>query len=153
MKIKILTTDAQLTQAYSVMHELRTALTFNDFLARTREAATHDGYTVVGVFDDTSPKNTQPHGDDSTPCLAVMGYRTLTDLLHGRHLYIDDLVVAESHRSRGLGKLLLDYAQVQGRELQCTLLRLCTGLDNKGGIKFYEREGWLSRACVFKKPL
>jgi len=36
-----------------------------------------------------------------------MGYRLLHDFVHGRHLYIDDLVVTSRLRSSGLGAELL----------------------------------------------
>jgi hypothetical protein len=34
-----------------------------------------------------------------------------------------------------------------------TGLRLSTGVDNKDGMRFYEREHWMLRAVVFKKKV
>src|SRR5690606_38342148 len=77
-------------KCFQVMKELRPHLSLHDFLSLTEEAARRDDYRLIGYYD----------GD---ACLAVMGYRVLYDLAHGKHLYIDDLVVTESHRSCGIG--------------------------------------------------
>ncbi len=82
-----------------------------------------------------------------------MGYRILFDFVHDKHLYIDDLVVASSLRSQGFGKQLLDFAEVEARRLGCRGLRLCTGVENEGGKRFYERSGWAPRALAYKKKL
>lgn len=34
-----------------------------------------------------------------------------------------------------------------------TELWLCAVLENEGGLRFYEREGWTRRAYAFKKSL
>ena len=41
--------------------------------------------------------------------VAVAGYRINTNLFMGKHLYIDDLVTAESQRSKGYGENLLPW--------------------------------------------
>lgn len=79
-----------------------------------------------------------------------MGYRVLWDFVRGKHLYIDDLVSKE--KSKGHGKRLLDYAEEKARELNCSGgLRLCAVLENKDGIRFYEKNGWKARAYAFVK--
>jgi GNAT superfamily N-acetyltransferase len=125
---------------FPVLHELRPHLRFGDFFRIYKAARKADGYTIVASFE----------GDE---CAAVMGYRVLTDCVHGRHLYIDDLVTTGRHRGKGLGSALLKYAAIRGRALRCKTLRLSTGTENKDGMRFYEREGWTLRAVTFKKPL
>jgi hypothetical protein len=39
------------------------------------------------------------------------------------------------------------------KELDCKGLRLCTGIENEQGKKFYERNGWSLRAVAYKKKL
>ena len=131
---------SDLVRFYPVMKELRPDLSYGDYLNIYEEAHIKDGYQIVGV-------------ESGSHILAVMGYRVLTDFVHGRHLYIDDLVASALHRSKGYGAKLLTYAEEISRELGCKSLRLCAGIDNEAGQKFYEREGWNLKAVVYKKKL
>ncbi len=132
------TASGDLVLAYAVLRELRPHLTDESFAEIYRESKARDGYELVGLWREKE-------------CLAVMGYRTLFDTVHGKHLYIDDLVTSEHYRSQGLGKRLLDYAECVAKETGCLGLRLCTGTQNTSGMKFYEREGWKQRSVVYKK--
>ena len=122
------------------MKELRTDLSFQDYIAIYEQAKVANNYTLVGAYEGGL-------------CVALMGYRILHDYVHGKHLYIDDLVTTESCRSQGVGAKLLSFAETEAVGLGCTNLRLCTGVANEGGKKFYEREGWQFRSVVFKKKL
>lgn len=59
----------------------------------------------------------------------------------GRRLFLEDLVVTESHRNKGIGKLLFE------RTLKKTMEEGCSGMAwqvldwNEPAIKFYERYG------------
>ena len=125
---------------FSLMRELRPHLDFAQFARLCEAARQADDYTLVGVEENGRP-------------VAVMGMRLLHDLVHGAHLYIDDLVVAESHRSRGLGARLLHYAERTATLAGTKQLRLCTGIENEAGRRFYKREGWTERALAIKKRL
>lgn len=125
-------------RAYEVLQELRPKLTWTQFVCMNATAAARDEFRLVGLFDD---------GD----CVAVMGYRILYDFVHGKHVYVDDLVVTNRHRSRGIGANLLAYAERRARELGCDGLRLCTGVENSNAISFYERNGWNGASIAFKK--
>ncbi len=129
-----------LERFYPVMKELRKELSYQDFLNLYEQAHKADGYEVVGY-------------EINGKVVAVMGYRVLHDLVHGKHLYIDDLVSTESHRSKGLGAKLLAHAETLAKEYSCKGLRLCTGIENESGKKFYERNGWNLRAVAYKKKL
>ena len=77
----------------------------------------------------------------------------LHDFVHGRHLYIDDLITDPRLRSRGYGAQLLRHAEELAPTLGCHNLRLCTGIENERGKGFYERAGWKLRAVVYKRKL
>lgn len=138
--IRKVTTPAQMEAIYPVMKELRLNLSFERFCELTHEAAKHDGYELFAVFQNNR-------------CVAAMGQRILYDFVHGKHLYIDDLVVTKDCRSQGLGARLLKLAEETAKEKGCDGLRLCTGVENEAGKRFYEREGWTARALAFKKKL
>lgn len=132
--------SAELEQCYPILKELRENLTFQDFISIYEAAKENDHYTFIGAFDDER-------------LIAVMGYRILFDYVHGKHVYIDDLVTTVSYRSKGIGAKLLKYAEAVAKELNCKGLRLCTGVDRKDSQRFYENHHWNARAIAYKKSL
>ncbi len=126
--------------AYELLRELRGGLAFEDFAAIYREASKSDDYRFWGAY----------RGHE---LLGLMGARVLHDFVHGKHFYVDDLVIGKEFRSQGIGQTLLAFAETQAREWGCRGLRLCTGFENEGARRFYEREGWAPRAIAFKKKL
>ncbi len=140
MEILEIKTAKKLEQCFPILRELRTDLSFQDFTRLYEEAKRRDDYKLVGVYD-------------TDRCVAVMGYRILFDFVHGKHLYIDDLVVTATQRSGGLGAKLLTFAEKEAQELGCQGLRLCTGIHAKDPQRFYERNQWNARAIAYKKRL
>lgn len=128
-----------LAACYLVMRELRPHVSLENFMALVHEAAQRDGYKLVVALDQNENM------------VGVVGYRLMYDLVHGKHIYVDDLVTSEAHRSKGIGALLLTYAEKEAQQLGCSGLRLCTGIDNDRGKTFYARNGWNLRAVVYKK--
>lgn len=134
------TSPELLQKFYPVMKELRSGLSYEDYLSLHSEARRQNDYEIVAAMEGEEVRG-------------VMGYRILHDFVHGKHLYVDDLVSAENYRSRGIGALLLKHAEEVARLEGCRGLRLCTGVENEAGKRFYEREGWIARALAFKKKL
>jgi ribosomal protein S18 acetylase RimI-like enzyme len=130
--------EVELQRCYPLMKELRPHLNLEEFLSIYRDAHVSDGYEIVAV-------------ENENQILALMGYRFLTDYVRGRHLYIDDLVITQKIRSQGLGAELLKLAESIAKKNDCASLRLCTGIENERGVKFYERNGWRKRSFAFVK--
>lgn len=130
----------ELERCYPVMKELRPHLSFEDYFSIYEQSHASDGYEIVAI---------EAEGE----ILAVMGYRFLSDFVRGQHVYVDDLVSTEKARSQGLGAELLKFAENVALENGCKSLRLCTGIENERGIKFYDRNGWTKRAYAYVKKL
>jgi ribosomal protein S18 acetylase RimI-like enzyme len=135
-----LSLDSEIERVYIVLKELRSTPSLSEAKAIIAAAALTGAYRMVEAFDNEK-------------CVGVMAFRILHDFTHGRHLYIDDLVVTEKMRGKGIGEKFLEYAEAVAQKGGCSNLRLCTGLDNKQAQKFYERCGWQARAYAFKKKL
>ena len=129
-----------LEKVFPLLKELRPQLDLEEYLRLYKEAKLRDDYKLVGLV----------RGDY---CVALMGYRVLYDFVHGKHLYVDDLVVTKDLRSQGFGKKLLDFAVEEARRLECQGLRLSAGAENQDGRRFYEREGWSLRSVTYKLKL
>ncbi len=129
-----------LERCYPVMKELRPHLSFEDYVSIYNDSHATDGYEIVAI-------------EDKEQILAVMGYRFLSDFVRGKHVYIDDLVSTEKARSHGLGAELLKFAEEIAQTTGCKSLRLCTGIENQRGMKFYDRNGWTKRSYAYTKKL
>jgi GNAT superfamily N-acetyltransferase len=120
-------TDEEVLACYDVMAELRPHLARDAFLPTVR-AMQKDGLRLACIRDEGR-------------VVAVAGYRVSTNLFCGRHLYVDDLVTAESARSKGHGKALLDWLRAQAVAEDCDVFHLDSGMQRKRAHQFYLREG------------
>jgi ribosomal protein S18 acetylase RimI-like enzyme len=132
--------EAEIAACYPLMRQLRPHLASQaEFVARWRRQNA-DGYRILAVWTDAQPK-------------ALAGFRVQENLIHGRFLYVDDLVTDTAVRSTGHGGRLLAHLKIEGRELGCRKLVLDTALDNVLGHRFYYRNGLLAMALRFNTPL
>jgi GNAT superfamily N-acetyltransferase len=127
MTIERAETDEEILACYDVLAGLRPHLARADFLATVR-AMQADGLRLACIRE-------------SGRVVAVAGYRISTNLFCGRHLYVDDLVTAESERSQGHGKALLAWLRELAVEEDCEVFHLDSGVQRKRAHAFYEREG------------
>lgn len=67
---------------------------------------------------------------------------TISTALGERVAILEDMVIADSHRDRGVGSKLLDYALEFAKSQGCQRVTLLTDLDNIGAHRFYERHGF-----------
>ena len=120
-------TDEAILACYDVMAELRPHVAREDFLATVR-AMQKDGLKLAFLREDGR-------------VVAVAGYRLSTNLFCGRHLYVDDLVTADTERSKGHGKALLAWLRALAVESGCNVFHLDSGVQRKRAHQFYLREG------------
>lgn len=120
-------TDEAILACREVMRELRPHVAAGDFL-KTVRAMQADGLRLACIRDGGR-------------VVAVAGYRISTNLFCGKHLYVDDLVTAESERSRGHGKALLAWLRELAVENGCDVFHLDSGVQRKRAHQFYLREG------------
>src|SRR5688572_19996639 len=124
--VEISPRDERLDEVYPVMHELRTEMTLEDF--RTTYADGYEGgYRVVGLFDEGE-------------CRAAAGFHITYGFLHGRFMYIDDLVTSQAWRSNGYGKALNDHLWERARAQGCSNVQLDSGTHRTDAHRFYLRE-------------
>ena len=74
--------------------------------------------------------------------LCVAGFVVGTKLAWGKHIYVDDLVTAERHRSRGAGAKMISWLKSHARQLGCNQLHLDSGVQRFAAHRFYLREGF-----------
>ena len=126
MEVRIAESDAELRKVSAVMRELRPAFDEQGLIAQIK-AQRQYGYQVAYV-------------ESSGEVLCVAGFVVGMKLSWGKHIYVDDLVTAEQHRSKGAGATLIAWLKVHARELGCTQLHLDSGVQRFGAHRFYLRE-------------
>jgi hypothetical protein len=132
--------DEEVAACFPLMAVLRPHLDDGpDFVQRVRRQR-RQGYRLLAAWRGAFP-------------VGLAGYRLHEMLVRGPAVYVDDLVVADSERRRGLGARLLDEVAAIGRRENCGCLVLDTALGNSLGQRFYFRYGLLARGLHFSMPL
>jgi len=132
-------TDEEVERCFEVMAELRTHLTRGKFLDQVREME-REGYTLVYLEVDGT-------------VVAVAGYRISTNLFMRKNLYVDDLVTASTHRSKGYGKALVSWLRDIACEQGCHYIHLDSGTHRHEAHKFYFRQGLKIASYHFSEQL
>ena len=101
MTIQTADTDEQIAACYPVMRELRPHLDADAFVGIVR-GMHGDGYRLAFLSE----------GDR---VVAVAGFRTKRTLFCDKFLYVDDLVTLSAERSKGYGKVLLEWLKDRAR--------------------------------------
>ena len=123
-------------RCHPVMVQLRPHLACADeFVVRWRRQVA-DGYRLLALFD--GPR-----------VLALAGFRVQENLVHGRFLYVDDLVTDAALCGAGHGERLMTRLKQEAGTLGCAKLVLDTPLSNSLGHRFYFRNGMLATSLRF----
>jgi GNAT superfamily N-acetyltransferase len=131
---------ADISAAHTVMLELRPHLATVELFVQQIIRQQAQGYRLTAAWSGQK-------------IVGLVGYRVQENLLFGRFVFVDDLVVSASFRKSGTGALLLDAARRYARELGCKQLVLETGLQKVLAQRFYFREGLLPHALGFAEAL
>jgi len=120
-------TDDEIASCFDVMAELRPHLVRGQFVPLVRSMQA-EGFRLACIRAGGR-------------VVAVAGYRISTNLFLGRNLYVDDLVTADTERSKGYGREFLRWLRSIAVENQCRTLHLDSGVQRKRAHEFYLREG------------
>lgn len=122
-----------------VIKELYPEITKEEYHENLSEMIPHN-YGQVAAFVDGK-------------CIGLSGYWISAKLWCKRQLEIDNLVVCESHRSHGIGKLLFDYLNKKSKEKDCSTIVLDSYTANFKAHKFFYNEGFGPKGFHFVKVL
>ncbi len=134
-----LETDAEIADAYPVLRQLRPVETdrLRELVATMRD---EQGYRLFAVREDGEVRG-------------VVGLIVTTNLYHGKHVWVHDLVVDEPHRSEGYGSRLLSFVEAFAERHDCSCYELASGRWRDEAHEFYERAGMAEYCYTFKKDL
>jgi GNAT superfamily N-acetyltransferase len=127
-------------RCFGVMRELRPLLTSEEEFVKSVKAQQGEGYLLAYLED----------GED---VVTVAGFRVQRMLSSGLTLYVDDLVTGAAYRSKGYGKVMLEWLVGQARERGCDTFSLDSGTQRQEAHAFYFREGMRVTSFHFAKGL
>jgi ribosomal protein S18 acetylase RimI-like enzyme len=131
---------AGIATAFSVMRELRPHLSTADAFVRQVHRQYAQGYRLLAACE----------GEQAA---GLAGYRFQENLIYGRFVYVDDLIVTARLQRSGLGGELLAEVRRIAREGGCDHFVLDTGLDMALAQRFYYRQGLLAKGMHFVESL
>lgn len=140
LRIAKVDTDSEILGTRPVMLQLRPALSPDSYLPTVRRMMVTDRYQLAAVYDGGTVR-------------AVAGYRLMEMFYCGKIMYVDDLNTDEHCRSRGYGKMLMDWLKAEAKELGCAELHLDTGVHREHTHRFYFRERLTINCYHFRVPL
>ena len=86
-------------------------------------------------------------------CVGIAGYWINTRLYCDKYIDIDNVVVRTDFRSKGVGKVMMDWLEIFARKEGCQYSILDAYVENRQAHKFYFREGYIIRGFHFLKNL
>ncbi|QIL91386.1 GNAT family N-acetyltransferase [Microbulbifer sp. SH-1] len=126
MHVKLLTSDEDLNEIGKVLLQLRPQYNLENLKAQIK-LQQESGYNLAYVKSDGR-------------ILCVAGFVIGQKLAWGKHIYIDDLVTDENHRSTGAGTLLMNWLKEYAKEIGCGQVHLDSGVQRFSAHRFYLRE-------------
>ncbi|MBV9330271.1 MAG: GNAT family N-acetyltransferase [Alphaproteobacteria bacterium] len=132
--------DAAVRRLHPVIRELRPHIATPEELASRVTAQRSAGYRLIYAEDQGVP-------------VAAAGFRVSQWLAWGKTLYVDDLIVLESHRGRGFADALMEWMQGEARRQGCAEFHLDSGTHRLPAHRFYHRMGLAISSFHFSKKL
>ncbi|HVY65841.1 MAG TPA: GNAT family N-acetyltransferase [Gammaproteobacteria bacterium] len=126
--MRIAESDEDLRRVSAVLLQLRPAFDRDSLVERIKEQM-GSGYRVA--FEESAGE-----------VLCVAGFVVGRKLAWGKHVYVDDLVTADTRRSQGAGARMMEWLKRFAREQGCSQLHLDSGVQRFGAHRFYLREGF-----------
>ena len=132
--------NAAFAASFELMRVLRPHLTTPAAYVAQLERQAAQGYRLLAAWNGTQ-------------VVGLAGYRTLENLLYGRFIYVDDLVVSPDLQRGGMGARLLSAVRDEAVQRDCDHFVLDTGLHMPLAQRFYFRQGLLARGMHFTQSL
>ena len=136
---QIAQTDEDIARCFDTIAELRPHVNREDFLPLVRQLQS-DRYRMAFL-------------EASGRVVVVAGYRIVTNLHMGRHLYVEDLVTSGNVRSEGLGTQMIRWLRDQAIAAGCAYLDLDSGTQRGAAHRFYFRHGFTIASYHFSEKL
>ena len=142
MEIIEFTKEEEILANYDILRLLYSADKYphmsREFYSEMIPELMKNGYRQVAVLIDEK-------------IVGVSSFEVITRLYMGRIMRVNDLVILEDYRGRGIGRKLIEYIKEQSIADNCNAMVLDTGIERKDAHKFYEKLGFKIHAHHYIK--
>lgn len=139
MEIRELKSKPEMLEHIALLQEMYPNLSVEDY-AKDLDEMIPNNYIQVAVFENGE-------------CLGLSGVWFGTKLWCGKYIELDNIIVSNKFRSKGVGKLIFDYVQNLGEEMGVSMLSLDSYTTNHKAHKFFYNEGFGPKGFHFIKVL
>ncbi|MQU08822.1 GNAT family N-acetyltransferase [Pseudomonas helleri] len=137
---QLLETSTDQRASFDLMRVLRPNLSDPDAYVAQLSRQTRQGYRLLAISNGQG-------------MVGLAGYRELENLIYGRFIYVDDLVISPQLQGSGVGATLLNAVREEAVRRGCDHFVLDTGLHMALAQRFYFRQGLLARGMHFTEKL
>jgi GNAT superfamily N-acetyltransferase len=139
MQLKELSTIDEMLLQHDIISQLYPKMSIEKYQIFLRDMIPHN-YKQLAVFENDI-------------CVALTGFWTGTKLWTGKYIEIDNFIVHQNHRQKGLGKLMTDYLAQKAKAENCTCIVLDAFTANFTAHRFYYNQGYEPRGFHFIKTI
>jgi GNAT superfamily N-acetyltransferase len=137
--IKELTTRTELSTMHALIQQRNPSLEKFEF-ENLLDDMIPMGYRCIGAYK----------GDE---LIGVSGFWVMSQFYCRKSMRIDNFIVDKENRGKGIGKLMLNWIQAEGKKLGCTQTVLDSLTGNVQSHRFYFREGFSIIGFHFAKKM
>jgi GNAT superfamily N-acetyltransferase len=128
MEIRELKSKEEMLTAYDILLEVYPSLTLDEYSNELDTMLPHN-YGQVVVMDGET-------------IAGLTGYWIGSKLWCGKYMELDNVVVAEDYRRKGVGKILFEHMEKWAKEEKCTMLALDSYTTNFKAHRFFYGQGY-----------
>lgn len=139
MTIARIFTKDELLNSFNLLTEVYPSLTLDDY-SRELDVMLSNNYSQLVV-------------SEADQIIGLTGIWIGSKLWCGKYMELDNVVVSELHRSKGIGKLLFDEANKIAIEENVSMIALDSYTTNFKAHKFFYNEGFSPKGFHFIKLL
>jgi GNAT superfamily N-acetyltransferase len=137
--IRELLTFKEMSAQHKLLTQLSPQVNKKEYDRMLREML-GQGYRMIGVFDGNK-------------CVGISGFWIATKFYCDKYLEPDNVVIDKKYRSKGIGKLILDWLTAEAKRNNCKTIILDAYVENFQAHHFYYREGFIARGFHFLKKI
>lgn len=139
METKVLTTIDEMLSQLEIIQQLYPEITFDKYQSYLQEMISHN-YQQLAIFERGI-------------CIGLTGFWKGIKLWSGPYIEIDNFIVHEDYRRKGIGKIMTDYIATLAEQLNCNVVVLDAYTGNFKAHRFYYNQGYAPRGFHFVKTL
>lgn len=139
MLTKLRTEKSEMLHHYELLVEMYPSLSMSDYSNELDEMISK-GYMQLAVYENDQ-------------CIGLSGIWVGSKLWCGKYMELDNIIVAEAYRSKGVGEHIFNEAKTLSNELGCSILALDSYTTNFKAHRFFYNQGFAPKGFHFIQVL